>query len=110
MKWEKEATVAQSGLEAMSDTLYWDEFDNISAVGLPTPAEVVGMPLSRDATSLPPSILSEDDSEGIPQDTQVSADPVTSLKPVSFQATLLLPAVNAAAPASMANLTLNMSN
>ena len=58
LKREEEATVVQTRLEAITEALHWDEFDNISAAGLPTPVEKVEMLLSRSATSLPPSILS----------------------------------------------------
>ena len=77
----------------MSDALCWGGFDNISAAGSPTPAEKVGMLLSRNVMPSPPSILSEDDTEGIPPDTGVCFDPAASLKPVSFQSDPFSPAV-----------------
>ena len=69
------------------------------------------MLLSRDTTSSLPSILSEDDTEGIPLDTWVYADPAMLLEPVAFQTDSLSPANNAAALASMENpLTSNVSS
>jgi len=69
------------------------------------------MLLSRDSASSLPSILSEDDTEGIPLDTRIRANTAMSLEPVSFQADPLSPAINAAAPASMENSsTSNVSN
>ena len=84
LKWEEEAAVAKACLEAMSDTLCWGGFNNISADGLPTPAKKVGMLLSRNATSTQ-LIQSEHDIDGIPPNTWVQADPTMSLEPVSFQ-------------------------
>ena len=71
IKQEEEAAVAKACLEVMSDALCWGGFDNILAAGLPTLAEKVGMLLSGDGISSPPSILSEDNPEGISPDTRV---------------------------------------
>ena len=70
LKQEEDTAVAWAYLEAITDSLCWSGFGNILAAGLPTPAEKVGMLLSRNATS-PPPILSENNIQGISPDTQV---------------------------------------
>ena len=101
LRWEDEAAVTKACLEAMSGTL--SKFDNTLTAGFPTLSEKVGILLSRNTTSPPPYILSDNDTENIPQHTQVRSDPAMSLIPVSFQADPLSPAINAAAPTSMNN-------